>query len=110
MWWRAKRPPIYLHKHRDTRRYLNIDEDGNAYTYLPPRNPDSVARGRYTPHASLVAGVDALHLYELPWMQEELADERHNLPWKQDEIERRALLVLDRVKADGRACRQRGTG
>ena len=59
---------------------VNIDESGDAYGYLPPRNPDSLSRGRYKPHANLVAAIDGLHLYELPWMQEELADEQYNLP------------------------------
>jgi hypothetical protein len=79
---RAKRPAIYLFKHRDTRHYLNIDENGDAYGYLPPRNPDSLARGRYNPHANLVAAIDGLHLYELPWMQPDLVDEQYNLPWE----------------------------
>lgn len=31
---------------------------------------------------NLVAVIDGLHVYELPWMQEQLADEQYNLPWE----------------------------
>lgn len=50
---RAKRPAIYLYKHRDTRHYLNIAENGDTYGYLPRRNPYSLSRGRYKPHSNL---------------------------------------------------------
>jgi hypothetical protein len=79
---RAKRPAIYLYKHCDTRHYLNVDENGEAYGYRPPRNPESLARGRYNPHANLVAAIDALHLYELPWLNPRFNDEQYCLPWE----------------------------
>ncbi len=44
-------PDIHLYKHIDTRRYINLDDDGNAYIYVPGRRDvervESGFMGRY---------------------------------------------------------------
>lgn len=59
---------IHLYKHVDTRRYLNLDEDGNAYAYLG-RAPDDAGpwsggrHGRYRALVDAIAHLD-LELFE----------------------------------------------
>ncbi len=72
-WCHDERPQgLMLFKHRDTRRYLNLDARGHAYRYLPaqPNNGDDL--GSYEPHACLRDALDHLELWELPWMRSEL--------------------------------------
>jgi hypothetical protein len=50
---------IHLYKHRETRRYLNLDEAGHAYQYcgpLPGHEAD-LSGGKYRLHRSLVAAL-----------------------------------------------------
>ena len=45
---------IHLYKHYDTRRYLNLGDDGNAYAFRGPVSPDSDGSGgRYQRYRSL---------------------------------------------------------
>ncbi len=65
---RRGRPDLYLNKHSFTRRYLNLDDEGHAYRYLPPKYPDSRSHGQYRAHRDLVAAIDNLELHLMPWM------------------------------------------
>jgi hypothetical protein len=78
---RNSRPDIFLYKHYYTRRYLNLDEAGHAYRYVPPRDLFH-GEGRYLKHRSLRAALDHLELWELPWMKPSLAGHRHGLSWE----------------------------
>jgi hypothetical protein len=55
---------IHLYKHRDTRRYLNLDDDGHAYAYRYREDDphDSVAGGRYQRYRSLLDALEAADL------------------------------------------------
>lgn len=77
---RAKRPAIYLYKHRNVealpqhrrkRRHLRLPTSTQSLFALP---------GSIQTALQPWAAIDGLHLYELPWMQEELADEQYSLP------------------------------
>lgn len=56
---------VHLYKHIDTRRYLNLDDDGNAYLYCGSNGDglygDSFG-GRYLRHETLAAGIAHLEL------------------------------------------------
>ena len=79
-WCRANRPAhVMLFKHVDTRRYLNLDADGAAHRYVPPADPGG--EGAYPRYATLREAVDALGLWELPWMRPELAAHRGGRTW-----------------------------
>jgi hypothetical protein len=52
---------IVLYKHRDTRRYINVDEAGHTYRYSPG-SPQSGRRGDYLPHRSLGSAITDLDL------------------------------------------------
>ena len=54
-----KRLRIHLYKHRDTRRYLNLDDAGHAYEYrgAAADAPDD-SGGCYRAHRSLKDGLD----------------------------------------------------
>jgi hypothetical protein len=80
---RRGRPHLLLHKHYLTRRYLNLDSEGHAYRYVAPCDPKSSSNGRYVPFHDLVAAIDHLELYEVPWMTEELEADRLGLDWDQ---------------------------
>ena len=77
---RAPRPRLTLYKHCDTRRYLNLDDAGLAYRYIPPRGA-SRGSGRYIVHRDLEEALDALDLWELPWMKPGLEAHRGGLSW-----------------------------
>ena len=67
---------ISLYKHRDTRHYLNIDDQGRTYAYSEPgigSNEDD--RGSYR-RIPLIAAMDAVGLWELPWFRSDLESER----------------------------------
>ena len=69
---RPGHPLLYLYKHRDTRRYLNVDEAGVAWRYVPPpadRLGFAEDHGSYERLPSLGAALDLLHLWELPVMR-----------------------------------------
>ena len=63
---------LMLYKHRDTRRYLNLDACGQAYRWVPSPLDEIRDHGRYEPHACLRDALDHLGLWELPWMRSEL--------------------------------------
>ena len=65
--------PVKVFKHVDTRRYLNLDRDGAPYR---------ADGGGYVRHATLRDAIDALGLWELPWLQPELAAHRQGLAWE----------------------------
>lgn len=79
---RKKRPSLLLYKHYYTRRYINLDDAGHAYKYVAVRDGDDWEPGRYVRHRSLSAALDALDLWELPWMKPELEHERGGLEWE----------------------------
>jgi hypothetical protein len=47
---RKGRPRIWLYKHIDTRRYVNVADDGTPYRYIPPKDWNSRYEGRYVLH------------------------------------------------------------
>jgi hypothetical protein len=51
---RPNGPPIAQYKHGITRRYLNLDEDGNAYTYTPTPAPTCCGRHMRIPLARAI--------------------------------------------------------
>jgi hypothetical protein len=63
---RRSRPDIWLYKHYETRRYLNLDESVQSYRYLhlPSRadDPDAI-RGRYLKLPSLRIAMFHAHLH-----------------------------------------------
>jgi hypothetical protein len=80
---RNGRPNLILNKHVHTRRYLNLDATGHAYRYLAPP-PESASSGQYRPYRDLVAAIDALHLYEMPWLYGSgFADRQLGLSWEE---------------------------
>ena len=56
----GRRRRIWLYKHVATRRYLNLDDEGDAYRYVAPR--DLARPGRYVPHRRLLDALDHLEL------------------------------------------------
>lgn len=56
---------IHLYKHRDTRRYLNLDDQGDAYEYCGPSETGSgpMSAGCYRPHRSLTDAIDHVELW-----------------------------------------------
>lgn len=80
---RSGRLDLIMYKHWHTRRYLNLDAAGHAFRYLPPP-PGSRQNGQYRIYADLVVAIDALHLFEMPWLAQsgcELA--RQGLSWEE---------------------------
>ncbi len=61
-----KRLDVYLYKHVDTRRYLNLDVVGHAYAYLGPVSPavDTTTGGRYRRFRSLRDAIDHVGFWE----------------------------------------------
>lgn len=78
---RRPRPDLWLYKHIHTRRYINLDADGHAYRYFPPRSPDSTREGQYRRHRDLRSAVRTLGLWELPWMKPGLEAFRGGNEW-----------------------------
>ena len=54
---------IHLYKHRDTRRYLNLDEAGHAYEYCPPAEDSSPDPGHYRVHRSIAEAIEHVELW-----------------------------------------------
>jgi hypothetical protein len=56
---------IHLYKHIDTRRYLNLDDDGRAYAYRGhvPGTDDPRSGGRYRRYRALVDAIEHLDLW-----------------------------------------------
>jgi hypothetical protein len=78
---RPSRPDLWLYKHSYTRRYVNLDAAGHAYRYHPPRALQSTSQGQYRRHKDLRAAVQALGLWELPWMKPGLEPFRAGTSW-----------------------------
>jgi hypothetical protein len=76
---RRPRPTLVLYKHYYTRRYINLDAGAHAYRYSAPR--DLSRPGRYLPYRTLTAALDALVLWELPWMKPGLEEHRFERTW-----------------------------
>lgn len=73
-WAIADRPAhVRVFKHVDTRRCLNLDRDAAPYRAL--------GDGRYVRHATLRDAVDALGLWEMPWLRPDLAAHRRGRSW-----------------------------
>jgi hypothetical protein len=60
---RGRRDRIWLYKHIETRRYLNIDAAGHAYRYIPPLFDRD---GRYIAHRRLADALAHLELEIVP--------------------------------------------
>jgi hypothetical protein len=56
---------IHLYKHVDTRRYLNLGDDGHAYAYVPSRSDglDDCSGGKYRRYRSPIDAIDHLELW-----------------------------------------------
>lgn len=94
-WYRRHgRSNIMLYKHRDTRRYLNVDSQGRAYRYVAPRSLDSEREGCYRRHLTLRAAIDHVGLWELPWMRDDLDHHRHGFSYDE------RWELFDRLTAD----------
>jgi len=73
-WAVVDRPPgVDVFKHIDTRNAINLDTDGVPYRRDGP--------GGWERCATLRDAVDALGLWELPWLRPELAAYRHGRAW-----------------------------
>ena len=80
---RPGRPDLILHKHRLTRRYLNLDAEGHAYRYYPPKESDLNSDGLYRRYPNLVDAVDHLELHLLLWMAgSDFLDQDLGIAWK----------------------------
>jgi hypothetical protein len=77
---RRGRPLVYLYKHKDTRRYLNVDPRLDAYAYMAPRDLASTAPGSYHRLDSLEEGIDGVGLWELPRFRPDLVASRLGIP------------------------------
>jgi hypothetical protein len=101
---RAPQPALLMYKHVHTRAYLHLDEAGHAYRYVAP--PDLTrGSGRHLRHRDLHTALDALRLWELPWMTDSLAHHRQGLRWEErwrlrDELD--ALAANKEVGDHGR--------
>jgi hypothetical protein len=65
---------VKVFKHVDTRKHLNLDRDGVPYR--------AGRDGTFVRHATLRDAIDALGLWELPWLRPELAPHRQGLAWE----------------------------
>lgn len=59
------RVTIHLYKHRDTRKYLNLDDAGHAYAYRYVESDPhgEMSGGRYRRYGNLVAALEAVDLW-----------------------------------------------
>jgi hypothetical protein len=53
----AGRPAVYMYKHVDSRRYLNLDAGGHAFRTAAWDDPDGAATAECLPEASIVAAI-----------------------------------------------------
>ena len=77
-----KEGAITLFKHIDTRHYLNADEQGRVYRYVPGRDRHEGRRGDYLP-TTLADALERLGLWELPWMRADLEEDQLGLSWEE---------------------------
>jgi hypothetical protein len=76
-WCTPDRPQgVQVYRHVDTRTRLALDVDGRAY-----RCPPADRGAAWTRHATLRDAVDALDLWELPWLRPDLAAHREGRSW-----------------------------
>jgi hypothetical protein len=84
------------YKHYITRSYINVDNFGGTYTYNERHWQQEENRYGYSGTQRLRAAVDALGLWELPWMCDKYADERLGLEcedrWKHPNAPKRKPL------------------
>jgi hypothetical protein len=88
--------PLHHYKHRETRGYLIIDDQGSTYMWVAPaRDVDDFDDGEggaaddesdddmgtFLPLPSVVEALDGLRLFEMPWLKEGLEAERRGLDW-----------------------------
>jgi hypothetical protein len=89
-WAVADRPAgVHVFKHVDTRRVINLDADG-----VPYRRDE---RGGWSRYATLREAVDALDLWELPWLRPELAGHRGGCAWEERRARFEELTGADRA-------------
>lgn len=79
---RSPRADLLIYKHFYTRRHLHLDEAGHAYRFVPPRDLTG-GSGRHLRLPDLHTALDALRLWELPWMKDDLAHHRRGMPWEE---------------------------
>jgi hypothetical protein len=70
------------YKHITTRQYINIDAHGNTYTYKERNYDQADKRHGYSDTQRLRKAVEALGLWELPWMSSELEADRMGLDYE----------------------------
>lgn len=91
---------ITHYKHRDTRRYINVGADGTTYAYDERDWEQASSRFGYSATGRLRASVEALGLWELPWLRSELAADRLGLDfddrWEHPDAPGR-LIVDDEI-------------
>ena len=75
-----KEGAITLFKHIDTRHYVNADDQGRVYRYMPVRDRHPGRRGDYLP-TTLEDALERLGLWELPWFREDLVEDQLGLSW-----------------------------
>ena len=75
---RRSRPLVYLYKHKDTRRYLNVDPQLRAYVFVYARSGNS--DGSYRRLDTLEEGIDGVGLWELPRFRPDLVAQRLGIP------------------------------
>jgi hypothetical protein len=76
-WCTPGRPAgVQVYRHVDTRKRLALDGDGRAYR-CPPADLDV----SWTRHATLRDAIDALDLWEMPWLRPDLAVHREGRSW-----------------------------
>jgi len=78
---RPPRPAILVYKHSFTRQPLHLDAEGITYRFHPPP-PGSTGSGQYRRYSAVDDALDALRLFELPWMKPGLEGERRGLRWE----------------------------
>lgn len=80
---RGPRPSLVLYKHYYTRRYLNLDDTGHTYRYVPPKDLyNSRHDGRYLAHKDFLTAMDHLELWHLPWLKPGLEAARRDLDYE----------------------------
>jgi hypothetical protein len=70
------------YQHSTTRRYINIDNFGTTYTYNERNYDRGDRRHGYSDTQRLRNAVEALGLWELPWMSSELTADRLGLDYE----------------------------
>ena len=90
---RRGRPLVYLYKHKDTRRYLNVDAQLRAYRFVTSRT--AASDGTYRRLDSLEDGIDGVGLWELPRLRPDLVAQRLGIPVREFTALFRREVVAD---------------